>query len=40
MYNVFYDGACVAAEVLETEIEQIYIGYIMEHMNDDFEEEH
>jgi hypothetical protein len=39
MYNVFFEGQCLAANVLEDEIENIYIGYIMSEMDDEFEEE-
>lgn len=35
MLNMFYDGECVAANILENEIEPIYYQYILEEMNDD-----
>lgn len=35
LYNVFYEGSCLAACVLENEIENVYYGYIMSEMQED-----
>lgn len=34
MLNMFYEGECVAANILENEIEPIYYQYILEHTSD------
>ena len=38
MLNMFYEGECVAANILENEIEPIYYQYILEHTNEEEEE--
>ena len=39
LYDVFYEGECLAANVLGGEIENIYIAYIMEEMQEDLGED-
>jgi hypothetical protein len=38
MLNLFYEGECLAANILENEIEPIYYQFILEHSKDEPEE--